>query len=167
MDIEPQDLEADAYGHKWPGQGFAGNCVNCGLSSEKFTLQKNHEHCGDIQEDEYGHIWDGGWVESDTPHPGFGTMGGYEGQCNKCGMWETRIHQSNVWQENQMIEKPDEECFIEDCRNTATLEGWVKCWRGMGIARVGFCEEHASHPQLVDNLRKTNPSDIAGYLNER
>lgn len=40
-----------------------------------------------IKEDEYGHVWGMGWEDSDRPHPGFGTYGGYVGQCEKCGMY--------------------------------------------------------------------------------
>lgn len=39
------------------------------------------------EEDEFGHIWDLGWQDSQTLHPGFGTYGGYVGQCNKCGIF--------------------------------------------------------------------------------
>ena len=41
----------------------------------------------DLQEDKFGHIWDLIWEESEKLHPGFGTYGGYAGQCNKCGMY--------------------------------------------------------------------------------
>lgn len=39
------------------------------------------------EEDEYGHAWGMGWEESDKPHPGFGTYGGYVSQCYKCGIY--------------------------------------------------------------------------------
>jgi hypothetical protein len=41
----------------------------------------------DNEEDEFGHIWEMGWKDSDKQHPGFGTYGGIEGQCAKCGIY--------------------------------------------------------------------------------
>lgn len=56
------------------------------------TLKEYEELYG---KDELGHIWAQGWEDSDTPHPGFGTYGGYVGQCAKCGMYNYECYGSN------------------------------------------------------------------------
>ena len=44
-----------------------------------------------LDEDSLGHLWGMGWMESETPHPGFGgttnIYGGYASQCARCNIY--------------------------------------------------------------------------------
>ena len=45
--------------------------------------------------DKFGHNWTDGWEDSDTPHPGFGTYGGYVAQCSKCSIYVYECYTTN------------------------------------------------------------------------
>lgn len=49
--------------------------------------EQDPEDCFGV--DQFGHDWQMDWVDSDTPHPGFGgthnIYGGYTSRCANCG----------------------------------------------------------------------------------
>lgn len=57
------------------------------LLNKPYFQKPTHWHC---TIGKYEHEWTLGWVDTDRPHPGFGTdiMGAHTSQCDKCGMYQ-------------------------------------------------------------------------------